>query len=85
LTIPANRAYIVMSAVPTFTEYQEAQQSQPGNAPRRRVTLGMNAEQVATGMENLNASEKPMKLMINGQIFILRGEKMYDATGRLVK
>jgi hypothetical protein len=25
------------------------------------------------------------KVLINGQLFILRGEKMYDATGRLVK
>jgi hypothetical protein len=40
---------------------------------------------VATGVDAINASEKPMKLMIDGQLFILRGEKMYDATGRLVK
>ena len=25
------------------------------------------------------------KVMINGQLFILRGEKMYDVTGKLVK
>ena len=39
----------------------------------------------ATGIDELNASETPMKVMINGQLFIIRGEKMYDATGRLVK
>ena len=83
LDVVANRAYIVMSDVPTYAEYQEAQTSNP--APRRRVTLGKNAEQVVTGVENLNASEQPVKLLINGQIFILRGEKLFDATGRLVK
>ncbi len=52
---------------------------------RRRVAMAVNGTQTATGIEDLNASEKPMKMMINGQIFILRGEKMYDTTGRLVK
>jgi hypothetical protein len=47
--------------------------------------MGVQGEQVVTGVENLNASEQPVKLLINGQIFILRGEKMFDATGRLVK
>lgn len=83
LEVVENRAYIVMSDVPTYAEYQAAQTSNP--APRRRVTLGKDAEQVVTGVENLNASEQPVKLLINGQIFILRGEKMFDATGRLVK
>ena len=83
LTLVKNRAYIVMSEVPTFAEYQAAQTSNP--APRRRVTLGRDAEQVATGCENLNVSDKPVKMIIDGQLFILRGEKMFDATGRLVK
>ena len=85
LTLVKNRAYIVMSEVPTFAEYQEAQSQQSNNAPRRRVTLGRDAEQVATGCENLNVSDKPVKMILNGQLFILRGEKMFDATGRLVK
>ena len=83
LQVVANRAYIDMAQVPTYEDYVASQQN--NGAPRRRVTMGRNGEQSATGFENLNASEKPMKLMINGQIFILRGEKMFDATGRLVK
>ena len=83
LNVVANRAYIVMSDVPTYAEYQAAQTSNP--APRRRVTLGKDAEQVATGCENLNVSDKPVKMIIDGQLFILRGEKMYDAKGQLVK
>ena len=38
-----------------------------------------------TGLNELNTSEAPTKVIINGQLYILRGEKMFDATGRLVK
>ena len=84
LEVVANRAYIVMSDVPTYAEYQAAQTSNP--APRRRVTLGRNAEQVATGIEDVQGDKvQCTKMLINGQLFILRGEKMYDAKGQLVK
>jgi hypothetical protein len=78
LTLNEHRCYIKMSDVP---EQNPGQQ----NNVRRRVALGKNAEQVATGCENLNVSDKPVKMIINGQLFILRGEKMYDAKGQLVK
>ncbi len=42
-------------------------------------------EQTATGINELNAAEAPVKMIMNGQLYILRGEKLYDATGRLVK
>ena len=78
LSVPANRAYVKMNEVPALQN--------PNPAPgRRRVVLGVHGEQVVTGVENLNASEQPVKLLINGQIFILRGEKMFDVTGKLVK
>ena len=76
--VGANRAYLDMTGVPAYSSANLA----PG---RRRVTMAAHGPQTATGIEDLNASEKPMKMMINGQIFILRGEKMYDTTGRLVK
>jgi hypothetical protein len=47
--------------------------------------LGVQGEQVATGIDELNASEAPVKVMIDGQLFIIRGEKMYNANGQLVK
>ncbi len=47
--------------------------------------MTVNGTSTATGIDAINASEKPMKLMIDGQIYILRGEKMYDVTGKLVK
>jgi hypothetical protein len=74
------RAYIKLGEISTT-----APTPNPGQAPRRRVAMTVHGEQVATGFENLNASEKPVKLMIDGNIYILRGEKLYDATGRLVK
>jgi hypothetical protein len=78
LSVPANRAYVQMDEVDPV--------SSPNPAPgRRRITMNVNGEKVVTGVENLNASEQPVKLLINGQIFILRGEKLFDATGRLVK
>ena len=77
--VGANRAYIHMEDVP------DQPTPQVGQAPRRRVAMNVNGTNGATGFENINATEKPMKLMLNGQIYILRGEKMYDATGRLVK
>jgi hypothetical protein len=76
--VGAYRAYLNMLAVPDYNPANLA----PG---RRRVTMAAHGPQTATGIEDLNASEKPMKMMINGQIFILRGEKMFDTTGRLVK
>ena len=76
-----HRAYLNMEAVPPYSN-----EPQQGNAPRRRVTMAVYGEQVATGIESIQPSEiSNQKVLINGQLFILRGEKMYDATGRLVK
>ena len=75
--ILSHRAYINLSAI---------NPSEPALVPgRRRISMGVQSEQVVTGIDALNVGEQPIKVMINGQIFILRGEKMYDATGRLVK
>ena len=52
---------------------------------KRRLVVGAGAPAVTTGMDELNASEAPVKVMIDGQLFIIRGEKMYNANGQLVK
>ena len=72
------RAYLQMDEVTAVTSSTPA----PG---RRRITLGVQGEQVATGLENGELNEAPRKVLINGELFILRGEKMYDAKGQLVK
>lgn len=80
-SVGANRAYFkigVEGGVPT-----NAVAPAPG---RRRVSMSAQGEQVATGMEETQSDNlQCAKIVIDGQFFILRGEKMYDATGRLVK
>ena len=79
----ANRAYIQLNEVPGYNNpgYHAA----PAKPGRRRISTGFNAPQIATGLEDAAANETPVKVLINGELYILRGEKMYDATGRLVK
>ncbi len=79
LLVPANRAYVKLDEVLPIQD--------PTPAPGRvRMSLGVNgAPAVTTGVENAQMDNAPVKMIINGQLFILRGEKMYDATGRLVK
>ena len=74
-TIANYRAYIRVSEINYVAPA-------PG---RRRVAMNVNGEQTATGINELNAVEAPVKMIIDGQLYILRGEKLYDATGRLVK
>ena len=77
IAIPANRCYVDMDDV------EPAQAPAPG---RRRVTLGINGNNAPTDIDSVQPSDISIqKVMINGQLFILRGEKMFDATGRLVK
>ena len=78
--VGAHRAYLDMTDVPNYSN-----EPQQGNAPRRRVTMAVHGPQVATGIDALNASDAPAKVLINGQLFIIRGEKMFDAKGQLVK
>ena len=78
--VGAHRAYLDMSRVPAYDS-----NSMQGNAPRRRVVMTVHGPQVATGIDALNTSDAPVKVLINGQLFIIRGEKMFDAKGQLVK
>jgi hypothetical protein len=81
ITIPAHRCYV------DYTEFLTNPVEQQAPAPgRRRVMLGVNGTNGATGLENVQTFDgKVQKVLIDGKIYILRGEKMYDATGRLVK
>lgn len=79
LNLPANRAYVKLSEI----DYLGSSSPAPG---RKRLLIGVNgAPAVATGLENGELNEAPRKVLINGELFILRGEKMYDAKGQLVK
>ena len=75
-SLAANRAYVV---------YNWFVESEPNAAPGRRVRAIPMQANGATGFENIKASEAPAKMIIDGKMYILRGEQMFDATGRLVK
>lgn len=53
----------------------------PSSAPKR-ITLRVEETQ---GIENVVASEKAEKFVENGQIFIKRGEAVYNLQGQVVK
>ena len=74
LDVVANRAYIF-----NYSGIGSAPAPAPG---KRYIVVGKDQ---ATGFDQLDASETPMKVIIDGQLFILRGEKMYNANGQLVK
>ena len=77
--VGANKAYFKLGDItPTA----------PALAPGRiRMSIGAAAPQVATGIDQITNDQLQMtdKVIIDGRLFIIRGEKMYDATGRLVK
>lgn len=84
VTLKKYRAYIT-SLDDVAPANQEPAPTQNG-APRRRLVMGGNAPAVATDVDNIYGNDtKVQKILINGQLFIIRGEKMYDATGRFVK
>ncbi|MBR0309504.1 MAG: hypothetical protein IJQ97_01345, partial [Paludibacteraceae bacterium] len=80
IKISNNRAYLNLADIPGYTDYVPA----PG---RRRMAMGNgDAPKVPTAVDNMQADKVPCtKVLIDGRFFILRGEKMYDMTGQLVK
>lgn len=77
LNVIANRAYVKLDEVVEIS---------PSPVPGRRfVYMDVHGPNTTTGVDELNASETPVKVIIDGKLFILRGEKMYDVTGSLVK
>ena len=70
------RAYVILT---------EITGGKPAGMPAHKVRGIPMQRDEATGIDELNAFETPRKTVINGQLFIIRGENMFDATGRLVK
>jgi hypothetical protein len=77
--LKSERCYININAT------EPSRTATPKNNARRRITMNVSGTQVATGVGELNASETPVKMIIDGNLYILRGEKMYNANGQLVK
>ena len=77
--VAPNRAYIHIADVPDYPNQQPA----PG---RRRVSMNVNnGNQMPTDIEGVEVSEAPRKVVINGEMYIIRGERRYDVRGQLVK
>lgn len=77
--IDPNRAYIKLSEVPG---YEESLNNAPG---RRRISIGNGSNPMPTDVESVEIENAPRKVMIDGHIYIIRGEKRYDVRGQLVK
>lgn len=75
--VGVNRAYIKLGEVPT-----EEQAPAPG---RRRVSMDVQGEQVATSLINAYYGDQPMKVMIDNQLYIIRAGQMFDMTGNKIK
>ena len=76
------RAYIKIGEI----QNTPAPEPTPGQAPRRRVAMSVHGTQTATGMENVQGDNvQCTKVLIDGQLFIIRGEQMFDVKGQLVK
>ena len=79
LHVSANRAWVVID---------ESMPSANTSAPmpgRRIMTMNVNSKNTPTAIDQVNSSDAIRKVIIDGTLYILRGEKLYDATGRLVK
>ena len=80
LPVVKYRAYVKMDEV---SEIGGGASGAPG---RRYIIMDVHGQNATTGFGEVQGDDvQCTKMLINGQIFILRGEKMYDTTGRLVK
>ncbi len=74
VTIAPNRAYIDLSGITTLA---------PAPGMKRRVIA---AENQATGVDQVPSDQvQTTKILLNGQLFILRGGQLFDATGARVQ
>jgi len=55
------------------------------NARFNKIKIWYGPQDKATALDNTDASVKAVKVLREGQIFILRGEKVYTVQGQLVK
>ena len=72
--VNANRAYLVMSEVPT-----EPVQQMPG---RRYISMGVQGENGTTGLDNIMTTDAPAKVIVNGQLIIIRNGVKYNVQGQ---
>lgn len=71
VTVGAYRAYLNWDAVGAVTPASSA----------RRIRMVIEGKEVQTGMETVTAMPKTTKVLIDGQLFIIREGKRYTLTG----
>ena len=69
----AYRAYIMPSSIP---------KTEPAEIPgRRRIAMGTAGENEATGLDNITTTDTPVKVIVNGQLIIIREGVKYNVQG----
>ncbi|MBR6354954.1 MAG: InlB B-repeat-containing protein, partial [Paludibacteraceae bacterium] len=76
--VGAHKAYINMGGVPEEGETAHV----PG---RRYVTMQIGDVQTPTALDEVTVNQENAKFILNGQLYILRDGKLYNAQGQLVK
>lgn len=71
--VGANRAYI------------HKETASPSSAPRRRVTLAVEGTNATTGIDQLSSTPANGKFIKEGQLFIIRDGRTYNAQGIEIK
>ena len=75
--VPANRAYIVLDEIST--------EQTPAPVNRRRVGMSVQGENETTGVEDLFTTDAPAKVIVNGQLIIIRDGVKYNVQGQVIK
>ena len=70
-----------MAYVGAHRAYIHKTEATPSSASRRRVMLYVNGTQTATGIDQLNSNPSNGKFIENGQLFIIRDGRIYNAQG----
>ena len=72
--VPANRAYIVLDEIST--------EPTPAPVNRRRISMSVHGENGTTGLDNIMTTDAPAKVIVNGQLIIIRGGVKYNVQGQ---
>lgn len=84
----ANGLQFTVTGLNSNTKYSYSVTAKDGNDVPVATYSGeftTTSEGIATAVDNTSADSKATKLLLNGQIFILRGEKEYTIMGQEVK
>jgi hypothetical protein len=73
-SLPAYRAYVIVDEIDPI--------STPSPAPGKKVRSMPLHKDATQGFENLEGGEKPIKVLIDGQLYILRDGRMFNSIGQ---